>query len=171
MRRVTRAFVLAAFLSLAATACGSTPLPTTSARGFPLGDLTVQHDGHSVLQLTVEIADTPARQEKGLMGVHSLAADQGMAFVFANPVQLGFWMKDTLIPLDIAFWDASERIVDVQHMVPCTADPCTVYYPAGSYSAAVEAKAGALAAAGVRQGDVVRLARRGPAAASQSSTP
>ena len=171
MRRRSAFGGLLAAVALAATACGSTPLPTTSARGFPLGDLTVQHDGHSVLQLTVEIADTAARQEKGLMGVNNLAADQGMAFVFANPVRLGFWMKDTLIPLDIAFWDASGRIVDVQHMVPCTADPCTVYYPAASYSDAVEAKAGALAAAGVREGDLVRLARRGAAAASQSSTP
>lgn len=149
-------------VALAACACGQSPA-TVSARGLPLGDLTVADGGRQVLALTVEIADNQGAQEKGLMGVRSLAADQGMAFLFGQQVDVGFWMKDTLIPLDIAFADAGGRVVDVQHMVPCTADPCTVYQAAAPYSMALEAASGVLSHAGVRTGDVLRLQRRGTA--------
>jgi uncharacterized protein len=153
-----------ALTGLLLAACGSSAVPpqaTRSARGYPLGDLTVSRDGHRVAALTVEVADNRAAWDKGLMGVRSLAADQGMAFVFPQPVTYGFWMKDTLIPLDIAFWDASGRVIDVQHMVPCTADPCPIYYAAAPYTAAVEARSGRLTVAGVHSGDTVRFTRRG----------
>jgi uncharacterized membrane protein (UPF0127 family) len=165
-----RLWVVAAVLALGGVpACGSSGAahqPTVSARGYPLGDLTVSRAGHSLLGLTVEIATDRTGWDKGLMGVKSLAADQGMAFVFPQPVTYGFWMKDTLIPLDIAFWDAHGHVVDVQHMVPCTADPCQIYYAAGAYSSAVETRGGGLAAAGVRSGDTVLLARRSTAVAT-----
>lgn len=155
-----RAVLVAA--ACTACACGQS-LATVSARGLPLGDLTVAQGGRQVLALTVEIADNQSAQEKGLMGVRSLAADQGMAFVFGQQVDVGFWMKDTLIPLDIAFADARGTVVDVQHMVPCTADPCTVYQAAAPYSTALEAGSGVLTHAGVRSGDVLHLHRRGGA--------
>lgn len=165
-RRTAGGVLLAACLALGAlSSCGSaaaTPLPTTSARGYPLGDLTVQRRGRTVLHLTVEIADTPAAQEHGLMGVRSLAADQGMAFVFPRLVGDGFWMKDTLIPLDIAFVDARGSVVDVQHMVPCTSDPCRIYYAAANYTLSVETASGTLTRAGVHDGDTVSLTWRAP---------
>jgi uncharacterized membrane protein (UPF0127 family) len=154
---------LAAMLALPSwlAACGNSaaPTPLVSARGNPLGDLTISQGDHREVALTVEIANNEAAWEKGLMGVRNLPADHGMAFVFHRQVGLGFWMKDTLIPLDIAFADAQERIVDVQHMVPCVADPCHTYLAAQPYSLAVEARSGALTAAGVRDGDVIVLKR------------
>ena len=53
--------------------------------------------------LNVEIADTPAKRARGLMHRRGLAPDSGMLFVFKKPQKLSFWMKDTKIPLSIAF--------------------------------------------------------------------
>ena len=155
-------------VAVSAAGCGSARLALVSARGYPLGDLTLNRGGHQRLALTVEIADNRTAWEKGLMGVRDLPADQGMAFVFPSQVSLVFWMKDTLIPLDIAFADARGTVVDVQHMVPCTADPCTVYYASAPYTTALEARSGALTAAGIHAGDVMVLKRRAPATASPS---
>ena len=63
------------------------------------------------MRVTVEAADTPAEREHGLMGRTSLDTDEGMVFVFDGPTDGSFWMKDTLIPLSIAFWDEDGRIV------------------------------------------------------------
>jgi len=152
-------------------ACGGTTaakLATVSARGLPLADVAIQRGGQTVLRLTVELAEDRATQERGLMGVRHLDKDQGMAFLFDSPVSDGFWMKDTLIPLDIVFVDGRNRVVDVQNMVPCTADPCSVYYASRLYTTAIETGSGVLTAAGVAAGDTVTLTRRAPKA---SATP
>src|SRR6185437_6444927 len=54
-------------------------------------------------KFTVELATTPAQQEQGLMYRHSMAADAGMLFDFGHPTTTAFWMKNTLIPLDMLF--------------------------------------------------------------------
>jgi len=160
-----RLWLVAAVLALGGvSACGSSGAarqPTVSARGYPLADLTISQGSQQRLALTVEVADNQKAWEQGLMGVRRLAADQGMVFVFGQQVSLSFWMKDTLIPLDIAFADAQGRVVDVQHMVPCTADPCQIYSAAAPYSTALEAGSGALTRVGVRVGDVLVVKRRG----------
>jgi len=162
--------VVALALAAALAGCGAGAAPAlVSARGFPLGDLTISHGSQQRLALTVELATNRKAWEKGLMGVKNLPADQGMAFVFGQQVADGFWMKDTLIPLDIAFADAQGHVVDVQNMVPCKADPCQIYYAAQPYSLALEARSGALTAAGVHAGDVVVLKRRGSPSPSPSS--
>ena len=61
------------------------------------------------------------------MGVTSLGDLDGMLFAWDSPVQVSFWMKDTLIPLDIGFFDESGSLFLVVHMVPCQADPCPSY--------------------------------------------
>ena len=84
---------------------------------------TVAFDGTDAL-LHVDIADEPEERRRGLMGIESLPTDEGMAFVFEEPVDSTFWMKDTLIPLSIAFVDEDGRVIDVLDMEPCEADPC-----------------------------------------------
>lgn len=71
--------------------------------------------GHT---LDVEIADTPLRRERGLMFRTSLDDKSGMLFVFESQQRLAFWMKNTLIPLAIAYIDKDRKIVDIQEMVP-----------------------------------------------------
>ena len=61
------------------------------------------------------------------MGIEQLPADEGMAFVWQEPVGSTFWMKDTLIPLSIAFVDEAGRVIDVLDMQPCESDPCPTY--------------------------------------------
>ncbi len=77
--------------------------------------------------LKVWIARTPEEQAQGLMGVESLPSATGMLFVFDEPKLLSFWMKNTLIPLDILFFDADGNFVSSQTMEPCTKDPCPSY--------------------------------------------
>ena len=68
--------------------------------------------------LHVEIADTPQRRATGLSGRSALPADQGMLFVFAYPQRLDFWMKDTAVPLSIAFISSEGIIEQIEHMTP-----------------------------------------------------
>jgi uncharacterized protein len=93
------------------------------------------------------------------MGQASLGPDSGMAFVWAEPTESTFWMKDTPIPLSIAFWDANGRIVAIREMTPCTADPCETYGSPVAYVGAVEAGTGWFRAHAVNVGDVVELMR------------
>ena len=66
----------------------------------------------------VEVAATPQQRQRGLMGRTHLAADGGMLFVFEQPGRHCFWMRDTPLPLSIAFIDAAGRIADLADMQP-----------------------------------------------------
>jgi uncharacterized membrane protein (UPF0127 family) len=68
--------------------------------------------------LTVEIAKTHEARAKGLMGRTELADGHGMLFIFEEPQRLVFYMKNTLIPLSIAFFDESKEIINVLDMDP-----------------------------------------------------
>jgi hypothetical protein len=107
--------------------------------------------------LHVEIAQTDAARRRGLMGVESLPANEGMAFLFEEPVGSTFWMKDTVIPLSIAFVDEGGRVVGVRDMEPCEADPCPTYGVDEPYLLAVEANIGWFDAHGVEVGDRAHL--------------
>lgn len=73
----------------------------------------------------VEIADTPEKQKKGLMGRESLPKDQGMLFIYDEPQDLSYWMKDTLISLDIIFIDDDMEVVSVKQGQPMSEEPIT----------------------------------------------
>jgi uncharacterized protein len=64
----------------------------------------------------VEVADTPESRVKGLMGRTHLAPNTGMLFVFEEPQPLAFWMKDTVIPLSIAFFDDKKQLIETLDM-------------------------------------------------------
>lgn len=69
-------------------------------------------------EIWVEVAGTPEEREKGLMGRKNLEKDEGMLFIFESEDYHGFWMKNTLIPLSIAFIDKEGRIVGITDMEP-----------------------------------------------------
>lgn len=73
----------------------------------------------------VEIADTPEKQEKGLMDRESLPEDQGMLFIYDEPQDLSYWMKNTLISLDIIFIDDDMEVVSVKQGQPMSEEPIT----------------------------------------------
>ncbi len=90
----------------------------------------------------VAVADTPELRARGLMGVAGLGDLRGMLFAWPEDVTSGFWMKDTLIPLDIGFFDADGKLVDLLSMTPCREDPCPSYRASGAYRWALEVPAG-----------------------------
>jgi hypothetical protein len=73
-------------------------------------------------RIRVEIADTHATRETGLMNRFSIAPDEGMLFVFAQPRSQAFWMHNTYMPLSIAFIDAGGRVINIEDMAPQTDD-------------------------------------------------
>jgi uncharacterized protein len=104
------------------------------------------------ISLPVKLADTQERRTHGLMEVTELPEGTGMLFVFEEERTGGFWMKDTLVPLDIAFVDAADGIVAILAMDPCEEDPCDVYEPGHAYRAALEVPQGWFAAEGIEVG-------------------
>ncbi len=103
----------------------------------------------------VEVADTPAERELGLMNRSKLAQDAGMLFVFDEAEIHSFWMKNTLIPLD-ALWISSEnKVVDILLMTPCVEDPCPVYTPSGPFQYVLEVNGGWAKDHHVQIGDTV----------------
>lgn len=82
-----------------------------------------------------------------------------MAFLWNEDTQSAFHMRDTLIPLTVAFFDPDGRILRLIDMTPCRADPCPAYDPGLRYRGALEVNAGALARKGVQAGDRIRLER------------
>ena len=108
-------------------------------------------DGGSAA-LTAWVADTPQKRALGFMHRTELPEGAGMVFVFPADNSGGFWMKNTLIPLSIAYLSADGEVLAVLEMEPCTADPCPVYDPGVPYRYAVEAGKGWFAARGVGPG-------------------
>lgn len=104
--------------------------------------------------LTVEVARTPKEKNFGLMGRKEMAPDHGMVFVWDVPVAAPFWMKDTLLPLSIAFISAEGIVLDVQEMAPQTLDHHT---PGKAYTKAIEANQGFYTDHGIKAGDSVRF--------------
>lgn len=148
-----------AVLLLLLVGCSSA-VGSTSARGYALADLTISRGGRPLLVLEVELAETREEKRAGLMHVRHLPDTSGMAFINQAPSRGAFFMKNTLIPLDIAFWDEGGRIIEILQMEPCRADPCPLYEPQGPYVGALEVNRGLLDNRGARPGDLVSVTRR-----------
>lgn len=109
-------------------------------------------DGISV-EVVVALPETRRELARGLMDVPELADGTGMLFDFGGERTGGFWMKDTLVPLDIAFAAEDGEILSVLPMEPCPAEPCPTYDPELAYRFALEVPFGWLAANDLGVGD------------------
>jgi uncharacterized membrane protein (UPF0127 family) len=137
--------------------------PTTAAGGGrPTAEYRLEPLDGPAVTVRLEIAADPAARARGLMGRREVPEGTGMVFLYPEDVAEAFWMKNTLVPLSIAFVAADGRVVSVAEMTPCEADPCPTYAPDGPYRYAVELTAGAFPAAGVGKG--ARVVPTDPAA-------
>ena len=101
---------------------------------------------------SIEIADDAGERERGLMFRDDLPENHGMLFVFERPERLSFWMRNTFIPLSIAFIAADGRIVNIEDMAPQTE---TSHWSRGPALYALEMRRGWFAERGIRDGDAV----------------
>lgn len=116
--------------------------PANDLDDFPRFDMVVAGE-----PWTVAVAETPARRGRGLMGVTELVGVDGMLFVFVGetntgPVEVPFTMRNTLIPLDIWFFDYDGKLVDQLTMQPCEKEPCPTYSAGGPFAYALETAVG-----------------------------
>jgi len=104
-------------------------------------------------KLCAEIADHPEERSLGLMYRQNLAPDQGMLFIFEQEGIYPFYMKNTKIPLSIAFIDRQGVIIDIQQMTPL--DELTQHYPNKPFLYALETNQGWFLERGIKPGDTV----------------
>lgn len=108
-------------------------------------------------KIFVEIARTEKEKAQGLMFRSKLAEDEGMLFVYAEEEILSFWMKNTFLPLSIAFIDRHGRIIDIQDMEPFSLD---IHRSARPAQYALEVNKGWFLKNGIKVGDMVKIPAR-----------
>jgi hypothetical protein len=150
-------------IALAAAACspkgdGAAAKPASAAptlhpiSGLPVVPLTVTH-GVQRYAFQVEVARNGIDQAKGLMFRTSMGADEGMIFPMDPPRQAAFWMKNTVIPLDIIFIGVDHKILNIAaKATPYSEEPLP---SAGKVSGVLELNGGRAAALGIGPGDTV----------------
>jgi uncharacterized protein len=109
---------------LLAPSCGNGTPPTVPGAELPI--VWIRVGGHRV---SAEIAERPLDRQRGLMFRESLPADHGMLFVFPSDAVQGFWMRNTTLPLSIAFAEAGGRIVRIADLEPLDERPVTSLGP------------------------------------------
>lgn len=146
----------ALFCGLVLVGCSGEETSSEAETSSPDESTTVAIDasGGQRVEVEVEIADDYAERQRGLMERTELAENAGMLFVFDREQQLSFWMRNTLIPLSIAYIDAEERIIDIQDMQPLDE---TGHPSAEPAMYALEVNQGFFDERGVRVGDGVAL--------------
>ncbi|MDL1872188.1 DUF192 domain-containing protein [Deltaproteobacteria bacterium PRO3] len=144
-KKLKRFFLLGCLIAVAA--CGSqeglTPVRILAPDGTLRGEFQA------------ELAATPAQLAQGLMYRQELGPERGMLFIFPEVTQTSFWMKNTLIPLDMIFIGADKKIVSiVENAAPQTTTPRSAE---GPFQYVLEVEGGRSAALGVQPGDKVEF--------------
>lgn len=143
-----------------ATLAVAIALASTPACAAPGGPRAILESGGKSLVVQVELADTPEKRERGLMFRKDLADGHGMLFLFDEEAEHSFWMKDTLIPLDLIFVDTAGRVTGiVARARPLTLEPRI----GGPSRVVLEVPGGWAAANGVKVGDRMRIEGIAPA--------
>ena len=119
-------------------------------RTDPLFTFPLEIRGHA---LRVEVASTEAERRLGLMHRRSLGEDQGMVFTYDKPSPQAMWMRNTLIPLSVAFVGADGRILNIEDMQPLTED---AHASRGNAAWSIETNRGWFRKRGIRPGDRVK---------------
>ncbi len=158
VRRVVLLLLLILLPLALAASCSDADTPRLP--DAPTAKVTIESGGKTAT-LTVEIAATEAQREQGLMLRQQMDEDRGMLFLFPADTTIGFWMKNTYIPLDIAYISAVGTVLDVHAAKPLDE---TIIKPAGPYRYTIEVNEGWFARHGLGQGATVHLPANLPTA-------
>ena len=131
------------------------PMSNPAASAAELPSVALSINGK---KLAAEVAGTPEQRSTGLMNRFSLKPDTGMLFVFDRPEPLAFWMKNTYVPLSIAFIGADGRILNIEDMAPHDESS---HWSRGAGLFALEMRKGWFAERGIQAGDRVEGLPRG----------
>jgi uncharacterized membrane protein (UPF0127 family) len=164
---LTAVLLLASGAAAAGTACGAppgkaTPTPSASASA-PSASSPAQSEGPRAVMPSgavyrLELAKTPEEQAQGLMFRESLPDRAGMLFLFPDASVHKFWMKNTMIPLDMIWMDAGGKVLFVSaNTPPCKADPCANYGPDAPASSVLEIAGGMAAKEKIAPGAVLKF--------------
>ncbi|MFA6039446.1 MAG: DUF192 domain-containing protein [Candidatus Peribacteraceae bacterium] len=121
-----------------------------SAVTFPGRTVILRNADGTELSLQVEVAVTSEQQATGMMGRQNVV--NGMLFTFEEPQELSFWMKNTLVPLDILFFATDGSFTGSARMEPCRTELCPSYYSPGPAQYALEMPAGFVDREGIGEG-------------------
>jgi uncharacterized membrane protein (UPF0127 family) len=150
-KTLTGAFCLCAFLVTGGSGCAD---PGKRPQKLAALELTIERADGETAVILAEVARTAAERETGLMFRRSLAEGEGMLFVFERDQTLSFWMKNTLIPLSIAYISYNGRILEIHDMEPQNLTPVR---SGRSARYALEVPRGWFERTGVKPGDTLAL--------------
>ena len=125
-----------------------------SGQTLPISGVAIVPNG---TKINLEVARTPKEQEIGLMYRKVLPSDKGMLFQFPSAQPVNFWMKNTLIPLDMVFMRKGVVQYIAADVPPCTADPCPGYGPRTLIDMVIELRSGRAAELSLKVSDRVKI--------------
>ena len=131
--------------------------PLEPSEPFTRADLALVGPAGERIRVPVYVAATGEARSRGLMFREELPPGTGMIFLFPQPTNVGFFMKNTVMPLSIAWYGDDGVILAIRDMAPCPGDPCPTYSPGATYTGALEVPQGLFADLGVTEGWTVEL--------------
>jgi uncharacterized membrane protein (UPF0127 family) len=162
MRRGCSTLIALALLAVACGGAAAQPSPDGSlqpSEPFTMAEIELVGPDAQRVVVPVYVADTPEERSRGLMERDHLPPDAGMLFLYPEGDLRtgGYWMKNTRIPLSIAFYGPDGDVRRVLDMQPCQADPCPTYEPGVTYAGALEVNQGYFAEIGAGEGWTVAI--------------
>jgi hypothetical protein len=131
------------------------PAGAVVPEGYEQAAATVTAADGTECELCLWLAETDGQRALGLMYVTDLGGRDGMIFRYDSPNTSAFWMKNTVMPLSIVFYDQGGAYLDAFDMAPCTADPCPNYPTPANFTDAIEVPQGMLDELGIKPGSVL----------------